>query len=169
MARDAMDLREHAHGQDAPPITWGASIVLASLMIVSGIAMAVIGLGSGGPSGPSNDAPDHRLHLLLSSTIDLVAGADNASYEDLPVSSLLFLMLIDGVDGDDNLTEEVRSRAMFLYPGSDGMVMRASAEGFPELTVFGSEVPGAPVFLEARVISGGLSIYVVLTIWGYGE
>jgi hypothetical protein len=167
MERDAMDLREHAERHDTPSIRFGASIVLAVLMAVSGIAMAVIGYGSGDDQGPGAEAQDHRLNLLLSSTIDVLTTSDNITYEDLSISSLLFLMVIDGEPIDDNLTEEVRSRAMFLYQGSEAISLMASSEGFPEIEVFGPGSTGTPTIMEAWVTTGGVRITVTLTIWGY--
>jgi hypothetical protein len=163
------DLRKDATEVRIPPLTWTTCLIIAGLLSATGIVMAFIGQFAG--AGSEDEAPvmDVRPYILLSTTVDLVHGAGNVSYQDLQVSMLLYLVLTGKAEWDLNLTSEVQSRALFLYPGADSVVLTASIDGAGERSIFGSEGVGSPSASVASVPVHDVSLSIVLLTWGSNE
>lgn len=165
MRPERVDLRSDGREVRSPPVSSSVSVIIAIALSLSGIAFTAVGLFF--DEGPQRITPstDIRPYLLLSSTIDMISGTDNSTYENLPISTLIYLMLIGEVETDLNITNRVQNLAAFLYEDATGISMDAYSEGLGDLTLFSTQGIGEPMTRTASMTVSGRTILVTLEIW----
>lgn len=91
MARTQDDLREEAQTGREFRLSLPVSLILAAMMIISGLAVGIILPEDSQEKEPEPDIPDDILNIILSSTLDRIKlGPD--TYVDIPVYRALTLI-----------------------------------------------------------------------------